>query len=67
MCIRDRKELVRDAVAQLDEKYRIPVYLYYTLQLPVSQIADVLKIPEGTVKNRLYRARNILKQKLEVV
>lgn len=64
---KELKELVRDAVAQLDEKYRIPVYLYYTLQLPVSQIADVLKIPEGTVKNRLYRARNILKQKLEVV
>lgn len=64
---KELKELVRDAVAQLDEKYRMPVYLYYTLQLPVSQIADVLKIPEGTVKNRLYHARNILKRKLEVV
>ncbi len=58
---------VREAVAKLDEKYRIPVYLYYTVQLSVADIAAVLKLPVTTVKNRLHRARKLLKHELEVV
>lgn len=30
----------------------------------VSDIASILKIPKGTVKSRLYKAREILKKKL---
>ncbi len=59
--------LVRKAVAELEEKYRIPVYLYYTAQLSVGEISRILKIPEGTVKTRLHKARKLLKTKLEVV
>ncbi len=65
-----KKELeqqVREAVGRLAEKYRIPVYLYYTLQLSVEEIANVMEIPKGTVKSRLYKARVLLKQELEVV
>lgn len=59
--------LVRKAVAGLEEKYRIPVYLFYTAQLPVAEIAKVLKLPLGTVKTRLFKARKLLKEELEVV
>lgn len=65
-----KKELeqqVRKAVGNLAEKYRIPVYLYYTLELSVEEIANVMEIPKGTVKSRLYKARVLLKQELEVV
>lgn len=65
-----RKELegqVRKAVGNLAEKYRIPVYLYYTLQLSVEEIANVMEIPQGTVKSRLHKARTLLKRELEVV
>ena len=58
---------VRKAVAGLEEKYRIPVYLYYTAQLSVGEISRILKIPEGTVKTRLHKARKLLKTELEVV
>ena len=58
---------VRKAVAGLEEKYRIPVYLFYTVQMSVAEISKTLKIPEGTVKTRLYKARKRLKEKLEVV
>ncbi len=58
---------VRKAVAGLEEKYRIPVYLFYTVQMSVAEISKTLKIPEGTVKTRLYKARKLLKEKLEVV
>lgn len=65
-----RRELemqVRKAVGNLAEKYRIPVYLYYTLQLSVEEIANVMEIPQGTVKSRLHKARALLKKELEVV
>ncbi len=59
--------LVRKAVSELEEKYRIPIYLYYTAELSVSEISQILKLPQGTVKTRLYQARKQIKSKLEVV
>ena len=61
------QEQVRGAVEKLDDRYRVPVYLYYTLQLSVEQIAKIMKLPQGTVKSRLHKARKLLKQELEVV
>ena len=42
------------------------VYLYYMEGLPLQEIASVLKIPKGTVKSRLYQARESLRNMLEV-
>ena len=56
---------IRSAVGQLPDKYRLPILLFYMEELPLAEIAAVLKLPEGTVKSRLYRAKKILKQKLE--
>lgn len=64
---KELEEQVRKAVGNLAEKYRIPVYLYYTLQLSVEEIANVMEIPQGTVKSRLHKARALLKRELEVV
>ncbi|MDE7425268.1 MAG: RNA polymerase sigma factor [Lachnospiraceae bacterium] len=61
------KEEVKKAVDRLDEKYRIPVYLFYTLEFSIGQIGKIMKLPEGTVKSRLHKARKLLKQELEVV
>ncbi len=63
----ERVRLVRDCVAALPERYRIPVYLYYTANLPVRQIAKMLRLPDGTVKSRLHKARKLLKARLEGV
>lgn len=65
-----RQELhrqVREAVAKLDDKYRIPVYLYYSQQFSTEQIGSILKLPQGTVKSRLHKARKLLRKELEVV
>ncbi len=64
---KELEQQVRKAVGELAEKYRIPVYLYYTLQLSVEEIANVLEIPQGTVKSRLHKARALLRQELEVI
>ncbi len=61
------EEQVRKAVDDLPEKFRIPVYLYYTLQLSVEEIANVMEIPQGTVKSRLHKARTLLRRELEVI
>lgn len=58
---------VQRAVQQLDDKYRLPIYLHYMEGLPVKEIARILKIPQGTVKSRLYQARESLKNMLEVM
>lgn len=57
---------VNQAIEELDEKLRIPVLLYYSSQMSLDAIADIVKCPKGTVKSRLYKAREILKEKLEV-
>ena len=59
--------IVRKAVAGLDDKYRVPIYLFYTEQMKVEDISKVLKIPQSTVKTRLFKARKMLKKELEVV
>lgn len=56
---------VQKLTAQLPDKYRIPVYLYYSRELPIEEIAGVMHIPTGTVKSRLYKARTLLKSRLK--
>ena len=58
---------VRQAVRELPEKYRIVIYLHYSGQLKLREIADCLKVPENTVKSRMRKAKQLLKKKLEVV
>lgn len=57
--------LVRQLVAQLPEKYRLPVQLFYSADLPISAIGQILKIPDNTVKSRLYRAKATIRRELE--
>ncbi len=62
---RELKDQVRSAVAALPEKIRVVVYLFYTAELSVRQIADMLDIPEGTVKSRLSAGRKMTRDYLE--
>lgn len=59
------KEIVRKETRALPEHLRLPVYLYYTAELSVEEIAQTMHIPKGTVKSRLHKARMIIKKKLE--
>ena len=53
------------ALMGLPEKYRTPVTLHYIAGFRSSEIAEMLLVPEGTVKTRLRRAREILREELE--
>ena len=52
---------VREALLQLKESSRVVLTLYYWEQLSIAEISIVLEIPAGTVKSRLYKARQELK------
>ena len=56
---------VRQLVQKLPDAYRLPIILYYSAALTVPAIAEVLKLPENTVKSRLHRARKIIRTQLE--
>lgn len=55
---------VREAVSSLPFSQRVVVVLFYLNDLPVEEIAEILEIPEGTVKSRLHYARNTLRKRL---
>ena len=52
------------AIASLTEEQRSVIHLFYGEDMHVNAIAMVLAIPAGTVKSRLFHAREILKQRL---
>ena len=55
---------VTEAVLSLPARYRIPIHLYYYEDLSVAEIARTIGKSEGTVKSRLFRARNLLRERL---
>ena len=60
-------EKVHQLIRQLPEHYRIVLTLYHLEGMPYAEIAQVCEMPEGTVKNYIFRARKILKEKLEKI
>lgn len=62
MMAREQQDsLVQDALVDLDEKYRAPMVLRFYGELDYKDIAEVLGVPEGTVKTRIHRAKAALK------
>lgn len=53
-----------EAVDGLPEKLRLAVILFYFEEMDIAATAQVLGIPEGTVKSRLSKARKLLKEVL---
>jgi RNA polymerase sigma-70 factor (ECF subfamily) len=61
---RQRDDTVRRAVLALPAKYRDAIILFYFHDMDVPAAARSLGVPEGTVKTRLARGRQILFAKL---
>jgi RNA polymerase sigma-70 factor (ECF subfamily) len=62
----DDWDQVKNAVTKLPFPQRVVVVLYYLNDLPIQEIADILEVPVGTVKSRLYYGRIALKKSLGV-
>ncbi|UUI03622.1 RNA polymerase sigma factor [Oceanobacillus jeddahense] len=61
----DEKMWVQQAIADLPDKQRAIILLVYYADLPQNEIASILDIPIGTVKSRLHKAMNTLKNDLK--
>jgi len=59
------KDYVKKVVGKLPDKYRIPLILYYNLEMNLAEIGKTLDLPTGTVKSRLFTARSKVKKGLE--
>ncbi len=55
---------LRDAVLSLDSGLRIPIVLHYLEGYGMAEIAAMLGLPESTIKYRLRRGRELLRQRL---
>jgi RNA polymerase sigma-70 factor (ECF subfamily) len=60
---KSRDEAVRQAVLALPKRYREPVVLFYFHEMDVAAAARTMRLPEGTVKARLARARALLRRR----
>src|SRR5579863_5953158 len=62
--LRDRQAVVLDQLAQLPPKYRSVLVLRHLQEMTYEEMADSLSMPIGTIKTHLFRARNLLKERL---
>jgi RNA polymerase sigma-70 factor (ECF subfamily) len=58
------QDQVQHALTQLPDDLRAAVVLYDIEGQSYADIAEILQIPEGTVKSRIHRARNALRERL---
>jgi RNA polymerase sigma-70 factor (ECF subfamily) len=58
---------IQKAVYNLDDKYRIPIILFYFRDLSYKEITEIMKINMSTVKFRLSYAKELLKKEMEVL
>jgi len=60
----DLAGILGTAIEQLPPLYRTLIALYHQQELSYEEIAQITSLPDGTVKNYLFRARKLLKQHL---
>jgi RNA polymerase sigma-70 factor (ECF subfamily) len=63
----DRDATIRAAVQTLPPRYRDAMTLFYFQDMDIASAARTLGVAEGTLKARLFRARDLLRRKLEDV
>ncbi|MDQ6595490.1 RNA polymerase sigma factor SigW [Bacillus salipaludis] len=60
-------ETVQKEILKLPEKYRSVIVLKYIEELSLNEISEILDMPLGTVKTRIHRGREALRQQLRYV
>jgi RNA polymerase sigma-70 factor (ECF subfamily) len=60
-------ETIQKEILKLPEKYRSAIVLKYIEELSLNEISEILDLPLGTVKTRIHRGREALRQQLQYV
>jgi len=61
------QETFQKEILKLPEKYRAAIVLKYMKDLSLNEISEILDLPLGTVKTRIHRGREALRQQLRYV
>lgn len=61
---KDISGLLREEIMNLPVQYRTILALYHLEEMSYKEISAITKLPDGTVKSHLFRARKLLKEKL---
>lgn len=56
------RDAIQDAIERMDEHHRIPFVMREVEDRTYEEISDAIGVPVGTVKSRLFRARNAFQQ-----
>ena len=59
------QSIVHEAINKLPHRYRLVITLFHLNGLSYEEISQVMEIPLGTVKTHIFRARELLKSKLQ--
>jgi RNA polymerase sigma-70 factor, ECF subfamily len=63
--VHNLQDLIREHLSMLPAKYRIVLVLRHLQDMTYEEMAEILTMPIGTIKTHLFRARNLLKERLE--
>ena len=66
MAAHARQTLVREQLSTLPAKYRLVLVLRHLQEKTYEEMAEILAMPIGTIKTHLFRARNLLKERMLV-
>ena len=61
---RAEQRLLVEALQRLPLDLQMAIELYYWEELSVAELAEALEVPAGTVKSRLHRARELLREEM---
>ncbi|WP_096155922.1 MULTISPECIES: RNA polymerase sigma factor SigW [Bacillus] len=61
------QEEIQQQILSLPDKYRSVIVLKYIDELSLKEISEILELPVGTVKTRIHRGREALRQQLRNV
>ena len=62
----ETQRIVQDALAALPEEFRIALVLKEMEGLCYEEIAEIVGVPIGTIRSRIHRGRNELREKLRI-
>jgi len=61
----ERSQMINDAIQSLPPRYRHVIVLRHQEEKSYEEISELLKLPLGTVKARIFRAREMLNKKMK--
>lgn len=62
---KDMDAFIFKLIDELPAQYKMVLLLYHVEDMAYSEISEIMTMPDGTVKNYLFRARNMLKEKVK--